>query len=239
VRSIFSSQTNNLLAHLGLDALRDETRKTREAMLESTFSRGLRTAMTGFFDHLRSNLQKSSEEVSEISGMLNAMYKRFSVEHGLKLTQPASFSTLRYEREITQLEKAFNQQLNTTLSLMTTEKHTLTQKFFETVAIQARRTFEVANRDVEHWLRAVMSPLETQVREYQLQLKRRLESVKRIHQATDTLEDRIIELEQQDRSIQRLRNELSEVTGDIRKALGATEADLAVLSEARHDAMAA
>jgi len=239
VRSVFSNLTNNLLAHLGLDALRDETRKTREAMLESTFSRGLRGAMTGFFDHLRTNLQKSSEEVSEISGMLNAMYKRFSVEHGLKLTQPASFSTLRYEREISQLEKAFNQQLNTTLALMTTEKHTLTQKFFETVAIQARRTFEVANRDVEHWLRAVMSPLETQVREYQLQLKRRLESVKRIHQATDTLEDRIVELEQQDHAIERLRVELDEVAADIRKAVGATKADLDAIRREREEVLAA
>ena len=91
--------------------------------------------------------------------------------------------------------KPFNQ-FNTVLTIVTTEKHTLTQKFFETVAVQARRTFEVANRDAEQWLRAVMAPLETQVREYQLQLKRRLESVKRIHQATDTLEDRVRELQQ-------------------------------------------
>ncbi len=223
VRSVFSNLTNNLLSHLGLDALRDETRRTREAMLESTFSRGLRQAMTNFFDHLRGNLHKSSEEVGEISGMLGAMYKRFSVEHGLKLTPPAGFSTLRYEQEINKLEKAFNQQLNTTLSLVTTEKHTLTQKFFETVAVQARRTFEVANRDVEHWLRAVMSPLETQVREYQLQLKRRLESVKRIHQATDTLEDRIVELQQQDDALNRLREELADLAQDIRASLGDTE----------------
>jgi phage shock protein A len=39
-----------------------------------------------------------------------------------------------------------------------------------------------------------MAPMETQVREHQIQLKRRLESIKRIHQATDTLEDRIGEL---------------------------------------------
>jgi len=36
-----------------------------------------------------------------------------------------------------------------------------------------------------------MAPMETQVREHQLQLRRRLESIKRIHKATDTLEDRI------------------------------------------------
>ena len=220
VRSVFTNQTNTLLKHLGLDALRDETRRTREAMLESKFSRGLRGAMNNFFAHLRSNLRRSASEADEISGMLNAMHKRFTVEHGLRLAPPASFSTLRYEREIDQLQKAFDQQLNNTLTLITTEKHTLTQRFFETVAVQARRTFEVANRDVEHWLRAVMSPLETQVREYQLQLRRRLESVKRIHQATDTLEDRIVELQQQETDLLAQRAELARAAQDVRDALG-------------------
>jgi DNA repair exonuclease SbcCD ATPase subunit len=55
--------------------------------------------------------------------------------------------------------------------------------------------FDIANRDLESWLKAVMAPLETQVREHHLQLRRRLESVKRIHRASDELEDRIDELE--------------------------------------------
>ncbi len=194
VRSVFSTLTNSLLAHLGLDALREEAKRTREAMDAATFTRGLKTAMESFFLHLRDNLSRSTADVGEITNMLDTMYKRFSVEHGLKLTRPESFSTQRYERELDRLETAFNRQINTTLTLLTTEKHTLTQKFFETVALEAHRTFEGANRDVEQWLRAVMAPLETQVREYQLQLKRRLESVKRIHQATDTLDDRLEEL---------------------------------------------
>jgi hypothetical protein len=153
--------------------------------------------------------------------MLDSMYKRFSVEHGLKLAAPEAFSTIRYEQELDRLEKAFNRQINTALALVTTEKHTLTQKFFETVAVQARRTFEVANRDVEQWLRAVMSPLETQVREYQLQLKRRLESVKRIHQATDTLEERVEELTQAEAATLAQLAELAGLEAGIRAVLGA------------------
>lgn len=219
VRSVFTNLTNNLLAHLGLDTLRNETRRTREAMLESTFSKGLKEAMEGFFSRLRANFKLSNDEISEITAMLDAMYKRFSVEHGLKLSSPESFSTLRYERELDRLEKAFNRQVNNTLVLVTTEKHALTQKFFETVAMQARRTFELANRDVEQWLRAVMSPLETQVREYQLQLKRRLESVKRIHQATDTLEDRVEELKQAETQLLRQIDDLQVLADGIRRAL--------------------
>jgi dynamin family protein len=223
VRSVFSNLTNNLLGHLGLDALRDETRRTREAMLESAFSRGLREAMEQFFVRIRANLKNSSDEVAEITRMLEAMHKRFSVEHGLTLAAPAPFSTLRYEQEIDRLEKAFNSQINTTLTLATTEKHTLTQKFFDTVAVQARRTFEVANRDVEQWLRAVMSPLEIQVREYQMQLKRRLESVKRIHQATDTLEDRVMELREAEAALLRQISDLAVVATNLRDVLGAGE----------------
>ncbi|HRP95402.1 MAG TPA: dynamin family protein, partial [Rhodocyclaceae bacterium] len=220
VRTVFSTLTNNLLAHLGLDALRDETRRTREAMLAATFSKGLKDAMQGFFAGLRTNLAASGGEIAEITTMLDSMYKRFSVEHGLKLTAPQSFSTLRYERELDRLEEAFNRQINTALTLVTTEKHTLTQKFFETVAVQARRTFELANRDVEQWLRAVMAPLETQVREYQLQLKRRLESIKRIHQATDTLEDRVRELEHAEAALLRQLDELAALERGIRDAVG-------------------
>jgi hypothetical protein len=220
VRSVFSTLTNSLLGHLGMDTLRDETRRTREAMLESTFSKGLRQAMESFFEHLRHNLSCSADEIAEITRMLDSMYKRFSVEHGLKLTAPEAFSTLRYERELERLEKAFNRQINSALALVTTEKHTLTQKFFETVAVEARRTFEVANRDVEQWLRAVMSPLETQVREYQLQLKRRLESVKRIHQATDTLEERVAELEQAEAAMLAQLDELAGIEAGIREVLG-------------------
>ena len=233
VRSVFSNLTNSLLNHMGLDALRDETRRTREAMLESTFTRGLRDAMEGYFRTLRANLQRSTSEIGEITRMLEAMYKRFSVEHGLKLSAPASFSTLRYETELDRLEATFNRQINTALTLVTTEKHALTQKFFETVAMQARRTFEVANQDVEQWLRAVMSPLETQVREYQIQLKRRLESVKRIHEATDTLENRVDELKQGEEGVRALIAELDALQEGVAEALGVVAGEIAERAEVR------
>jgi hypothetical protein len=54
---------------------------------------------------------------------------------------------------------------------------TLTIKFFETLASRVIHVYEVANRDVENWLKAVIAPIESQVREHQLQLSRRLESI--------------------------------------------------------------
>ena len=195
VRSVFSTLTNNLFGHLGLDSLGARTSTTREAMLEATFSKTLSDAMTTFFGKSRESLSKSSGEISEILAMMDAVYKKFSVEHGLKLGSPTTFSLLRYEKELDRLEAWCDTHLNSMLSLMTTDKKHITQKFFEEVAVQVRRAFVKANKDAESWLRAIMAPMETQVREHQIQLKRRLESIKRIHQATDTLEDRIAELD--------------------------------------------
>ena len=80
--------------------------------------------------------------------------------------------------------------------MLTTEKLTVMHRFFDTLASQVRRVYHYANKEAETWLRAVMAPMEMQIREHQLQLRRRLESIKRIHHATDTLEDRVSEIEQ-------------------------------------------
>jgi hypothetical protein len=82
------------------------------------------------------------------------------------------------------------------VSLVFTEQQALTRKFFESSVAKVRAIYKMANRDADNWLKTIMSPMESQVREHQVQLRRRLESIKRIHQASDTLEERVLELEQ-------------------------------------------
>lgn len=222
VRSVFTDLSNRVFTHIGMDAVRQETRRTRSSMEGATFSRDLRSAMLEFFETLRGKLRRSSQEIEEITNMLEAMYKRFAVEHGLKLAPPNGFSTQRYERDIVRLEKAFNDEIATLAAMMTHTKSSLTQRFFETVALEARKTFEIANRDVEQWLRVVMAPLDTQVREYQMQLRRRLESVKRVHEATGTLEERIKELLQAEDVLLHQAGELDDLRKTVEAALGAS-----------------
>ena len=194
VRSVFSQLTNRLFGHLGLDALRSLTASTRKEMMDATFSRTLSDAMKKFFNESRRNFRESETEIREILEMMDAIQKKFVIEHGLKLSNPSAFSLGRYRKEIDRLEQWCDTHLNTMFQLMTHEKRKVTQRFFDEVAHQARQTFERANRDAESWIKALMAPMETQIREHQIQLKRRLESIKRIHQATETLEERINEL---------------------------------------------
>ena len=201
LRSVFSQQANTLFTHLGMESLKEEVTRTRQAMMDSRFTKGIQKAMDGFFRDLNVQLTRSDTQIVEIKTMMDAMYEKFSQEHGLRQVMPPSFSTLRYQKELTKLERAYKEHFNTALNMLTNEKMTLTSKFFETLASRVINVFEVANRDVENWLKAVIAPMESQVREHQLQLRRRLESIKRIYKATDTLEDRISELENVEKGI--------------------------------------
>ena len=208
LRSVFSQQTNILFTYLGMDALKTEVKDTRMAMVSSRFTKGIRDAMNGFFRDVNENIEKSARQIEEIKTMMDAMYRKFSEEHGLNPILPAPFSTLKYTKELARLEKAYNEHFNT-LTMLTNEQFSLTSKFFETMASRVVHVYEIANRDVENWLKAIMAPMETQVREHQLQLRRRLESIKRIHKATDTLEDRIAELEHMESGITQQMDELA------------------------------
>ena len=170
--------------------------------------------------------------------MMEAIYKKFAVEHGLQLDKPTGFSLTPYGKEIDRLEQWCDTNLNTLFHLLRHQKNNVTQKFFEEVAVQVRAAFERANRDAQSWLKAIMAPLESQVREHQVQLKRRLESIKRIHQATDTLEDRIGELTHVEASLV-LQIESLEVIGqEVRNILHSVVRTLEALehNEIRHAA---
>jgi len=198
LRTVFTEQTNRLLDYVGLDALRTNAGRTRRHIEDSPFTRGVRGAMNDFFATIRGDFEHAARQSSEIHDMMQAMYARFAKEHGLERFTPPPFSMLKYQKEIDRLERAYNQHFNTLWNMVSKAKFALMKRFFETIASRVKHVYDVANRDVESWLKSVMAPLESQVKEHHLQLRRRLDSIKRIHRASGELEERIVELNQAD-----------------------------------------
>ena len=84
-----------------------------------------------------------------------------------------------------------------------------------------KHCFLQANRDVEAWLQVIMSPLEAQIREHKGQLKRRMQSMQRIHLATDSLEEKIIAIENVQLELHGQKNKLTMLDQDLVIAIGA------------------
>lgn len=224
LRTIFAHHAGKLRKHLGQERLLAEVKKTRADMEESRFSRDMREAMLGFFATMKGNLAKAGHQVDEIQAMMTAMYRKFSDEHGLAAVSPPEHNLARFHKEIERLERIFNERFNTVLQMLTQGQRSLTAKFFETLASRVVHVYEIARRETEAWLKALIAPMETQVREHELQLKRRLESVQRIHDATETLDARIQELAANATATGRQLEELAALNREITDSLADSRA---------------
>ncbi|MBI3899785.1 MAG: dynamin family protein [Gammaproteobacteria bacterium] len=211
-RSIFSQQTNVLYTHLNLKSVDNLIAATKRDMEISMTTAGLKSCMDNFFVKAHKTMEDAAAQAQEIKELMEGVYHKFQEEYGLANVKPGGFSVTRYLREIKRLEGKHDQFMSG-LSLVFTEQQILTRKFFESSVAKVRAIFRMAHRDADAWLKTIMSPMESQVREHQILLRRRLESIKRIHKATDTLEDRIKELEQ-------IREGIHEQEGAIEKRIG-------------------
>ena len=220
LRSVFARASAELFAELGVHPLREEIRTTREQMVRSWFSTGLRGVMEGFFASSRSRLARSQVKTDEIAGMVGAMYRKFSSEHGMMLAAPMKFSLSRYQAEVVRVEGVYRDRFGL-VTIFSNDQLVLTQKFFESIASRVRETFEAANRDVEAWLKAVMAPLEGQIREHQSQLRRRIESIKHIQDTSETLEERLDETSSREAEIARLLHALRDIDDGLQMTLHA------------------
>lgn len=194
-RSVFAKLSSDVYTHLGMGILKQEIQKARDGMAKSMFSKGFLESVRDFFSQARANLVASDKKIVEISDMMTVMYRKFSAEHGLALTSPMPFSLQKYRDDLDKIENVFQRQFGPA-ALVTTRKPVLMQKFFESIASRVKQSFLQANRDVEAWFKVVMAPLDAQIREHKMQLKQRQKSIEKIHDATDSLEEKIEAFEQ-------------------------------------------
>ena len=122
--------------------------------------------MGRFFRQVDGNLKAASESIQEIRAMMTAMYQKFSDEHGLAAVNPPDHSLRKYRKEMARLERIFDERFNTVFKMLTLGQHQLTARFFETLASKVVQVFELANSETEAWLKALIAPMETQVREH-------------------------------------------------------------------------
>ncbi len=193
-RAIFSQLNKELFDELSITKLDHLIAQTKKDMSTSLTTGGLRTSMMRFFKQTTESMDHATRTTNEILELMTGVYRTFQEEHGLPDVKPRRFSTSKYQREMRRLMERHDHFVRG-VSMVITEQMILTRRFYASVVSKIRQIFKRANRDVDDWLKTIMSPMEAQVREHQVQLRRRLESIKRIHKATDSMDDRLLELQ--------------------------------------------
>jgi hypothetical protein len=226
-RAVFTTLSTELYSSIGMDVVQAQVDGVRAAMQAARFATGTRAPVRAFFDHARASLDGSTSKIGEINTMMDSMYRRFSTEHGLSLAVPMRLSLQRYRDEIDAIEAIYVKQFGTATLLMTS-RGTLLERFFDSIASRVKHSFRAANADVEAWLKVIMAPLEAQIRQHREQLRGRQASIQRIHDATDSLEQKITAFEAAQHDLEKVKGRLGGLSGAVTRALDADLPELEV-----------
>jgi hypothetical protein len=217
-RTAFTRLSTELYGTLGMDVLREHVVTVRSAMARSHWSAGLREAVRVFFDSVQAELEESDRKAADIRATMEGVYRQFAAEQGVTLPPPPPFTLGRYRAQVSDIEALYHKQFGAA-ALLTTTRSVLMERFFDTIASQVKRCFKAANAECEGWLKVVMAPLEAQIRQHREQLKGRQAAIGRIHDAADTLEQKIEAFERLQAELERQQDTLARLAGAIAAAI--------------------
>jgi hypothetical protein len=217
-RAVFTRLSTELYSSIGMDVVQEQAEAVRTAMESARFATGMRAPVRAFFDEARANLDASTARIGEIGAMMETMYRKFSAEHGLALSMPMPLSLARYRAEVDAIEAIYLKQFGTA-TLLITSRGTLLERFFDSIAARLKRTFRAANADVEAWLKVIMAPLEAQIRQHREQLRHRQASIQRIHDATESLEQKIAAFDAAQQDLEQVKDRLANLADTVTRVL--------------------
>jgi predicted GTPase len=232
-RVVLQKLSDKLFAPLRVSALRAQVLETRNVMKKSHLSPAISGAVRAYFAQLRELLREANALALEVEQMVLGVQRRFAEELGWSLSPPMTFSLDTYIADLERAEQAYRSQFGT-IAVLTRDRWTLMERFFETVVAKSREVFAAAERDTEAWVKSLLPPIELQVREQRAQLRKRAESISKIRDAQGSLDDRIGELEQaleetqaQLAALRRLSDRVHEIAARVPDELGVDEEALA------------
>jgi len=193
LRAVYAKETAKLVKILSADRLEKLIAITKHNMARCATSITLQKTISKYFERLNYYLESAIKQANEIAVLSEGITRDFEHDHGIANFKVRRLRLERFKQEISRLE-AKHSNLKDTRTLFFKEQMSITNRFYDSVCTVSRKIFSRALIDATNWNNNLMVPMETYVREHHTQLRRRLESVKRIHKASDTVEQRLQEL---------------------------------------------
>jgi hypothetical protein len=217
-KKVFNEKHSKLLELLSLTQLDNLMAKTRKDMSGTWTTHGLKAGMKEFFDIITETIKNASELTDQVNTLIQTIYREFHKQHGLTETKPKFFSIAKYRRDLERLyheAEAYRKSPVTTM----TEQSFVVKKFFISMVSHARNTFFQAHQEAEAWGKAAMAPLVSRIKEHKYQMEKRLESLRKINESRDTLQNRITELEQIARKLKTQLDDINQLMNTLNKPL--------------------
>jgi len=217
-KKVYTDKHTALLDILSLTKLDNLMAKTRKNMSGTWTTHGLKAGMKEFFDIVTNTIDNASELTDQTNTLLQTIYREFHKEHGLTEAKPKFFSIAKYKRDFERLyheAEAYRKSPVTTM----TEQSFVIKKFFISMVSHARNTFFQAHQEAEAWGKAAMAPLVSRIKEHKHQMEKRLESLRKINESRDTLQNRVSELDKMARKLKAQLDDINQLMVTLNEPL--------------------
>ncbi len=217
LRSVHSRQLHKAVGALSSDVLRDEVVAMRAAIGATPMNLGARKAFRSLCERLRTALATARSQADEIQQMLGASHQQLNAEFGFAFTLARAPLLDRFVAELDLIERNYGRYLGPTQAWRFSSARFMDQ-FERMLVSKLRVVFENAAGDIELWSKAASAQIDLQLRERRRGFAHRHEALQRIQVASGELEQRIAEVELQDKRLAGLQWRLDAMVEQARAA---------------------
>jgi len=144
LRSVYSKETRRLTSILHQDRLEKLIAKTRHDMSSCASSLTLQKTITEFFDKLTDYIDQASNQANEIAILSENITRDFEKDHGIANFQVRRLRLEKFTHKLARLERKHSN-FKQTKTLFFREQMSISNKFYDSVCIAARRIFAGAS----------------------------------------------------------------------------------------------
>lgn len=195
-RKQLKQQAEQLGQTLNMEALDEITERCRKEMANSWTTSGMKAAMKNLFEDIRRTMLNVVTQSEQTRKIIRSIYRKFQNEHGFAVVQPKMFSIVKYRVELELLHQEAEVFRNSPVTAMM-EQNFVVKRFFSALVHRAREIFEHADDEIDGWLTTTLEPLVMQIKDHKEMMEKRLNNLQKIGQSRNTLQYRILELQEQ------------------------------------------
>jgi hypothetical protein len=224
----FRVEGEELLANLDEEKIEGILAHDRSFIEGAWTTAGLWKNMQGLFDYFADQVNKILNYAQKIHEMVGATYQSFHENFGLAKLDAPPFSIERQRKAMAALHDNAQRFCHDPVNVAT-YKDFLVKKFYEGLVAEARQIFELTRLDTERWLKGALGPLVEQIKDRELMLMKRVESLRNLRDNITSVEDRLkqldtqrLALKQQSDLLDKVRSRLAQGPGIPASATAAT-----------------
>lgn len=195
-RSKLKHKADSLQTTMNLAMLDKIIDLSRSEMANSWTTIGMKKAMKRLFDEIRRLMSSAVIQCEQTRQLTRSIYRDFQNIHGFSVVQPNMFSIVKYRVELELLNQEAEVFRDSPITALM-EQNFVVKRFYSALVNRARQIFQQADREIKIWLSSTLEPLAAQIREHKEMMEKRLSNLQKIGQSRNTLQYRILELQEQ------------------------------------------